>query len=123
MSDELESGSIGYEPISKPLDKEALRSLAIAIIEGRVFGTWNVPDRDSELLPSIFMPLLLMDELMIKQMVIDGYNHMYEFTNKAGPMAINGYPIFYSGYPIRQDDFEKVRVLVERMRSALDEIE
>lgn len=65
-----------------------LRQLAIDIMDGRVFGTWNVQDpRD---IGMVFMTLAF--GARIPACVAQ----LYEYLDKAGPRSINGMPSFFS---------------------------
>ena len=65
-----------------------LHALAMKIAEGRVYGSWNVPE---DLLYSVFMPLVFASEEQLKDVA-----HVYAIhgEDKTANMAVNGYPIF-----------------------------
>ena len=54
-----------------------------------------IPERDNDLMPSIFIPLIFMNEEQRDDMVKKGTLHIFEYYDKAGPRSINGYPIFF----------------------------
>lgn len=69
-----------------------LRELAVDIADGKIFGTWNLPERDVSLIPSIFMPIVFMKEEDLEE--LKKVTHLYAYYTDAIKMCINGYPIF-----------------------------
>jgi hypothetical protein len=72
---------------------DGIERLAIDIVDGKVFGSWDIPDGGVDLLASIFLP--------IKFGALDGRDsdevaHVYEYLEWAGPRAADGHPVFSS---------------------------
>jgi len=69
---------------------EDLKQLAIDVVENKVFTSNHLPKEAERFLCNIFMPLIFMEDPP-KDLAL-----VYEYLEKAGPRAINGYPIFDS---------------------------
>jgi len=103
------------------MDDKEKKLLATDIVEGRVFGTWQMGEADNHLIPSIFMPLGLASKEVLKSMTDDKITQVYEYMDKAGPRAINGFPIFFSMHMINEDDWAEVRAMCEQYKKQKDE--
>lgn len=91
--------------------KRNLRSVALEITEGKIFGSWQLANPDIEL-RLVFMVLTFCKK---EDMPEDAYV-VYEYMANAGPGAINGLPIFYSCYFLSKADFEEVSGYVEDIK-------
>lgn len=75
---------------------EELRGLAVDVVDGRVFTSDQV---ETEMLRSVFMAVHFMNQETIDKWENEPENApalLYEYISEAGPMAINGYPVFTS---------------------------
>jgi len=97
----------------KPRSKKVLRTLAGEIADGHVYGTWCLGDRYLKLVHSIFMPLIFMD---IDTMPINAV-HFYEYLDKAGPMSVNGQPIFVSFYILVKEEIPYLMKMISRLNA------
>ncbi len=97
------------------MSEKELKQLAIDIVEGKVFGSWNITDAD--MLPMVFMVITFMDFDKIQELQDDDIWHFYEYLDKAGPRSINGMPIFFSAHTITKDDWKKVIPLIKEFQS------
>lgn len=86
-----------------------LEKLAWDIIGGQVWGPWSHDDyMDS------FMVLKLLDREQLKQLHANRIACVYEYVSKAGPMAVNGMPMFMSMHMLDRDDSDR---LMERLKA------
>lgn len=116
MSEELKDEREQLPPIVDMEDKE-LRQLAVDIVDGRVFGTWNIPEDELKgLLASVFMPLIF-----IKERLPENLGHIYEYLSEAGERAINGYPMFMSMRFLSKDDTNKIKPLCAQLEQQKQE--
>lgn len=97
-----------------PMTDKARRLLALDIVDGRVYGSWMLPDEKRDLM-STFMVLLFADRLP------ENIGGIYEYYADAGPMSVNGRPIFYSCRFFSTEDTaplnEYIKVLTEQRKS------
>ena len=93
-----------------------LKRLAVDIVEGKVFGTWNIPSEDRNLVPLIFVPLCFIDEKQFRKLKSRKVAHVYEYLYKAGPRSVNGYPIFFSCRFLTRKDWKKVVRYIRRYK-------
>lgn len=103
------------------LTPEEISSVAKEYQAGHIFGSWQIPDTQADLLPSIFMVLIFLDEIAVKEIQATKAVYCYEHMSKAGPRSINGYPIFMSCRLIHKEDveliLEKTRKIEELLAS------
>lgn len=116
-------GEMGAESEYKPLSVEKVRQLAMDLIAGQVFASWQIAERDQHLLGTIFMPLLFVDELTQKQWQRDGINHLYGHMRDSVMRSINGYPIFHSFGVLDNNDANRVFNMAKKMSSIMTEME
>ena len=87
------------------MDVKELKQLAMDIVDGKVFGTWNIREADAaNLVGMVFMPALFLSEEQRKQLKEADIVHFYEYFDKAGPRAVNGYPMFMSMNSLARED-------------------
>lgn len=91
------------EEIPRMSDDE-IREFTDALLSGQVFTSGQAPE---ELLGTIFMPLMMGAAAHLEP-VIENVGCFYEYIEKAGPRAINGYPIFSSFHIMNKDDWDIV---------------
>ena len=110
------------------LEKSEIRRLAMDIADGKVFASWMLRDglADSSF-GMVFMPVLLggppfsEEALEADPRFPKGMNTpcaFYEYYDKAGPRAINGYPIFFSCSTLLGKDVKRVRKLAYKFHRA-----
>jgi len=90
-----------------------LRKLAWDIANNQVFCSWML--RDINLLRSVFMPLIFMDKKQIEDMEKQKVVHFCEYYDKAGKMAINGHPIFWSFKCITENEMEQLSPMIDEI--------
>ena len=99
-----------------------LRQLALDMVDGKVFGTWNIRAEDAEnLVGMIFMPALFMSEEQREEMKKLEVVHFYEYVDKAGPRSVNGYPIFMSMNSLTREDSVVVFRFCRELQKQRDE--
>jgi hypothetical protein len=99
------------EELATPPPKVNLRSLAIDIVSGKIFGSWQLANPDIEL-KLVFIVLVFCK----KEDIPEDVYVVYDYIANAGPGAINGLPIFYSCYFLSKKDFEEVSGYVEEIK-------
>lgn len=107
-SENIEVTGLGAESAYVRKTDEEIKKLAIDILGGGVFTSWMIRKGDEHLVTSIFMPLIFLDDIQRKAMLRDGVVHFYQSYSAAGPLAINGYPIFDSFYSLDREDVERI---------------
>lgn len=98
------------------MTSQALRMLAVDVVEGKVFGTWMLPDRERDMVPSIFVLLMFAGPGTFAE----DTEHVYEYYDRAGPVSINGYPMFFSCHGLRRRDCEPLWAEIDRYRAIRD---
>ena len=88
-----------------------LRALALDIVEGKVFGSWQIDTKD---LHHHFMCLLFLK----KEDTPKDIGAIYEyFDDRVSSIAINGKPVFASCRFLTQEEFRQVIAFVEEARA------
>jgi hypothetical protein len=98
---------------------EELKQIAEDMYKDLIFTSNHVRKEDSSLLSTIFMPLAFMDEKTRKEWKKNTPYIFFEYMSKAGPRAINGYPIFWSAQYLYEDDYKKVLDYYNKIESAV----
>lgn len=73
---------------------------------------------DKSMLTSVFMPILFFSKEQFEQLQDDPPGIIYEYLDKAGPMAINGFPIFMSLQILNREDTKTMIDLMHKMIDA-----
>ena len=102
-------------PEPKLMSEPERRQLALDIMDGKIFGTWNVRKTDGpETIGMIFMPLVLGAKLP------KGVAHIYEYLSEAGPRSINGYPCFMSLRMLMKEDATAIFPMMDELKKQRD---
>jgi hypothetical protein len=117
---EIETGTLTNNYVSKSDDE--IKDLAMSLFKGEIFCDRHLHSQDMHLMQSIFMPLVFMDEVAMKQMKVDNIGLMYEYYSYSMPHGINGYPCFPSFKYLDVDDTNKVLYKYEQISKAMEVI-
>lgn len=79
-----------------PLSDGEIFTLAEAWYRNELFTSMNLRPGDESLICSVFLPLIFIGDVEIKQFEVDEIVHFYAWMRDAGPQSVNGYPIFSS---------------------------
>jgi hypothetical protein len=95
------------------LTDEQLLTFVKDFLAGQIFTSAQAqrgaPDMGMIFMPLIFGALEGWEEKDIREIGI-----LYEYLHKAGPRAVNGYPMFTSFRMMHRDDWERCRKAIER---------
>ena len=107
---------------TSPSDEE-IKLLAIGLLAGAVYTDRQVPNGDD--IPAVFMPLVFLSPELKEEMKAlmwenehphDGI--IYEWMDAAGPMSVNGQPIFMSMKILASQDMPRMLEAIDRIDSA-----
>jgi hypothetical protein len=99
--------------------KEELKQLAMDIVEGRVFGTWNLSKQEE--IAMSFMALLFAGPEQAQSAIDREVVHIYEYLDKAEPRYVNGKPIFFSHHELTKQEIEVLNPLIDRLQKMREE--
>ena len=102
----------------KSLTDEEIKKLADDIYKGLVFTDRHIDNPND--VPRVFAALMLMGEEQIDELKANPPGMIYEYMEKAGPMGINGMPIFFSFRFIGQEDAKKVNKKYIQIKEAVE---
>jgi hypothetical protein len=96
---------------------EDLKKIAIDIANNKIFTSQHCPQ---DMIGNVFT-LLMFGTL--RQYNISSIGLLYEYIDTAGPMCINGYPIFLSHRMLNKKDTRKVFRMVDKYITKKKELE
>jgi hypothetical protein len=96
-----------------------LRDLADRIYKGEVYCSWWIRKGDEHMLPSIFMPLMFMEEKDRKDLMEQQVSFFYANMNSSAPRSVNGYPIFYEVGYLNKNEHEVLYDIYTRITAAV----
>lgn len=102
---------------STNLTEPEILQIAEDIYKGQIFTDRHL--RDKSLFQNVFMVLALADQKTINSIKAAKPGMFYEYLSKAGPMGINGMPIFSSMRMANEDDTKKIWAIVQKMEEAM----
>ena len=85
-----------------------LRQLAMDMVEGKVFGDWQIDD--PSLIMSVFVPFALCSPKQLPSNI----HGLFEYMSEAGPRSVNGYPMFMSMKILTVNDREAIVPMVKQ---------
>lgn len=123
MSDSKEDFAEGTVGATRtPLTPAQLKDIALGISRNEIFSSMQISPNDTHLLPNIFMPLMFMDDLQLKQLQADKIEHFYAPMSGAGPRSLNGYPLFMSVSMLTLDEAKEIIIILNKIENALKDI-
>lgn len=102
---------------------EELKTLAMDILQGRVFTSSQVPEGYADLLPQIFMPLMFMEEEQREAFLKEEPYLLYAPMKEAFPTGVNGFPMFGSMAYLTKEDTIKVDKYIQAYNEAIAAVE
>jgi len=104
----------------KPLTEEEIKKLADDIYSGLVFTDRHIKNLDD--ISRVFMPLALLSGAQIEEFKVDMPGMIYEYIDKAGPLSIDGMPMFLSFRCLNQEDEKKVYEKYLQIKKAVENV-
>lgn len=105
-----------------PVSEEKIKDIALGIFQGRIFHSGMIRPEDNELLGSIFMPLLFMNDEVRKWFLDYNIVFFYEEYRDASPTCVNGYPTFVSLHYLNDEDSKRVMEKLDKLRDITEEL-
>ena len=105
--------------------EQELKQIAKDLYAGRIFTNLHLqPSEQESLLFSVFMPLVFIRKETKggKKFFEDEPSMIYEYVDRAGPMAINGYPIFTSFQYLTEEEHQKMIGYYSKVKQAMEDI-
>jgi hypothetical protein len=103
----------------KPMPEDEMKELAMAMRAGTVFSSDHMRPQESNMLGSVFMPLMLGGRNLHRQLALHDITLFYEEVCKAGPRAINGLPMFTSVRMLCRTEHQRLRDKIRAIEKAL----
>ena len=94
---------------------EQIDETIIGLLQGQIVTASELPE---DMIASVFMPVGLGGLADIDATKV---GNIFEHMNKAGPLAVNGYPIFMSCQVAHKDDWEEIAVRTANVAAATAE--
>jgi hypothetical protein len=121
MNEESESPELKPGELPARMTPKQIKDLGNALLRGDVFCDAMISENAGpQIFASIFMPLMFVDPAQLQAYADAGFTRVWEYTDKAGPRAINGYPMFTSCSISHQDDFDAAVNHYKKLKAALE---
>ena len=104
----------------KPMTDQEVKLLADDMYKGLVFTNRHIQAKED--IQRVFMPLVLMGKELSDGLQENPPGMIYEYMDKAGPMAINGMPTFASFKMISMDDMKRVIICYKAIKDAVENV-
>ena len=89
------------------LSDDEIRQFVLDVLGNRVFTSYHIPESDNRMLLSVFMALAFGAFKDIPRAELDQIGGIWEYMTEAGPLAVNGYPNFFSMHLMHIDDWNR----------------
>lgn len=102
-------------------DKD-LKQIAKDIYLGKIFTDRHISNKN--MIASVFMPLIFLrtETKNGKNFIDSNPVLLYEYLDKAGPMAINDMPMFTSMQSLNKEEFDKMVSYYEKIEKTMSNI-
>jgi hypothetical protein len=100
------------------MTEDEIKNFAKAVFRNEVFISQQIKATDMHLLSSIFMALALGGLAGFTEKALDDIGTIWEYYNKAGLRAINGYPMFMSCRIMNMADWDKAVGYLKKLEDA-----
>lgn len=109
---------------SKPLCNRSdndLKQIAHDIYTDKIFTDRHIAQKDKQDVGMVFLALGLMDMVQKKSMLKQKPGMLFEYSSKAGPRGINGYPCFFGFHIVSVHDSKKIDKYYSEIDSKLSQ--
>ncbi len=100
-----------------PMTDQDIKKLAEDMYKELIFTDRHIENKEE--IPMVFMPLALVGREILGELADHPPGMIYEYMSKAGPMSINGMPIFASFRVVSIEDTKKVFAHYNKIRDAV----
>jgi hypothetical protein len=100
-----------------PMTDEEIKKLAEDMYKGFVFTDRHLNSVDE--LSMVFLPLALAGKELIGELQKMPTGMIYEYIDKAGPMGVNGMPMFTSFRVVSMEDTKKIFEYYNKIKEAV----
>jgi len=99
--------------------EQELRQIAIDFQENKIFCSQHIhPNERDSMIPSVFMVINFMDADARKKLIDENVVVFFEYLTEAGPMSVNGYPIFFSMRSFTSSEWKTILPMIEELQTA-----
>ena len=109
-------------PFAPDTSDDDLYTIAKDIFDGKIFTDRHLGPNNAHMFQSVFMITVFMDQADIEDLKSQDIGMFYEYYAKAGPMAVNALPIFFSCSILHSADAERVWKMYEKMVQSQEDI-
>ena len=102
----------------KELTDDEVKAIAVGILQREIFTDRHI--NESCTVEQIFMPLIMLNKQLVDELKSDPPGIIYEHLSEAGPMAINGNPMFMSMHVASIKDAERIWQYYNRLTTAIE---
>lgn len=99
---------------------EELKQIARDLHTGKIFCDRHCPS--PEAVSQVFMILNFLNEEQLKDFEAKEFDFFYEYLDKAGPVAVNGLPSFFSIRCLNKTDSARMFDYYNKIKAALEAV-
>lgn len=104
------------------MSEDQIKALALDVYNGLVFTSDHVPESDTSLIRSIFLPWSLVSPDQLREWYEQNRPYLlYEYYTEAQERSINGYPVFMSVRYLDKIEYESFIRYYQTTISVMDE--
>lgn len=115
-------GDIPEDGDYQRLTDQQVKDLALGMLNNTIFTSMQMSDHEQNLLQSVFMPLVFLDDVWMKRFQAQKITNFYGDMKNAMPRSINGLPIFSSMGTLDREDTMRVCEKFEAIKEAMDKV-
>lgn len=98
---------------------EKINEIAVGIVRGEILTDRQLPANS---LSDVFVALKLIGRTTVKQLAEHPPSLMFGYMKEAGPISVNGYPMFFTVHFAFEEDTKLIIEKVKALAAAWDEI-
>lgn len=114
--------------LGTPMSREELAAFVLGVCDGKIFTLHHIRESERKSMAGmVFMPIFFGAFSGLWPGELEQVGTVWEYLHEAGPLSINGYPIFMSLRVICKDDWERAIKAIDkeearRKTSVLDDL-
>ena len=104
LAKDLEDNWHDLQACSIPsMSREDLSKFVMDLVDGKLFTLHHIPEDQRDMAHMVFVPVALGALAGVR---MEDFGTAWEYIDKAGPRAVNGYPMFMSLHLMNFEDWE-----------------
>lgn len=102
------------------MSDDKIKELAQDMYKGLIFTNMHLQNHED--IPRVFVPMMMLDKEQVEEIKRNPPGMIYEYMSSAGPLSINGMPIFMSFRMLNKEDTKRVIKKYNEIKGAIEKI-